>query len=96
MKIKTFFVFTCFITRVFGGCSDNYVVDSESDDFWQGKIVIPISENVDGWSVDVGFDADVESIESALATASGSGTETSRASLSNYGHNKQKSWQKMI
>jgi len=75
MKIKTFFVFTCFITRVFGGCSDNYVVDSESDDFWQGKIVIPISENVDGWSVDVGFDADVESIESALATASGSGKQ---------------------
>ena len=51
--------------------------------------MIPISENVDGWSVDVGFDADVESIESALATASGSGTEPSRASLSNYGHNKQ-------
>ena len=51
------------------------MIETEADDHWQGKIMIPISENVNGWTVNVGFDAAVDSIDSALATASGSGNQ---------------------
>ena len=57
-----------------GDCGDNYVIDTESADQWQGRIIITVPEDVNGWVVRVKFDAAVTSIESSLATASGSGT----------------------
>ena len=78
--MNIFFLLSCFFTNIICGCVDNYVIESESSDFWQGKIIIPISENVDGWSVNVGFDNDVDNIDSALATATGSGKMISKNS----------------
>ena len=57
-----------------GDCGDNYVIDTESADQWQGRIIITVPEDVNGWVVRVKFDAAVTSIESSLATAAGSGT----------------------
>ena len=55
-------------------CGDDYAVDTEAEDHWQGRIIITVPEDVNGWTLQVKFDAAVTSIESSLATAAGSGT----------------------
>ena len=55
-------------------CNDIVVVDTEASDNWQGRVLIYVPENVNGWSVHIEFDNAATGIDSALATVSGSGT----------------------
>ena len=57
-----------------GGCDGVFFVESEDAGQFNGLIVLgPMESAVSGWSVAVKFTEPVDSIESVLATASGSG-----------------------
>merc|ERR550539_1454974 len=53
-------------------CSEVVIVDSGDSDHWQGRVLINVPEGVNGWTVKLEFDNVVTSIDSALATVSGS------------------------
>ena len=52
-------------------CLSNYDVETETANYWQGKIKILVPEDVSDWSVGVLFDNDVTYIDCALADVSG-------------------------
>ena len=52
-------------------CSSNYEVETETVNYWQGKIQIQVPEDVSDWTVEVLFDNDVTNIDCALADVSG-------------------------
>ena len=52
-------------------CSDAFVVEDEATGAWTGLVSIPGPLN--GWTLALGFSSNVDLLESAAATASGSG-----------------------
>ena len=52
-------------------CSDAFVVEDEAAGSWTGLVLIPGPLN--GWTLALGFSSSVDLLESAAATASGSG-----------------------
>ena len=64
-------------------CSEEQItLDYQGDGYWQGRILLQITEDVSGWEVAVGFSAEVETLHCSLASVSGSGTEWSLSSFS--------------
>ena len=61
-------------------CSEEYAVDSEEEGMWQGRIFITPSETLSDWSLSLQFSADVDSLDCALASVSGSGQDWSLTS----------------
>ena len=55
-------------------CNDVYVKDTEEAEYWQGRVMLTVDEDVHGWNVKLQFDSPVDSIDCSLATVSGSGT----------------------
>merc|ERR1719422_2621403 len=55
-------------------CSDSYSVDDQQDNHWQGRIILTVPENTNGWIIKLQFDSTVDSIDCALATVTGSGS----------------------
>ena len=52
-------------------CSDAFVVEDEASGAWTGRVSVP--GPLDGWTLALGFSANVDLLESAAATATGSG-----------------------
>ena len=52
-------------------CSDAFVVEDEASGAWTGRVSVPGPLN--GWTLALGFSANVDLLESAAATATGSG-----------------------
>ena len=57
--------------KVTWDCSDAFVVEDETAGAWTGLVSIPGPLN--GWTLALGFSSSVDLLESAAATASGSG-----------------------
>merc|ERR1719422_2869245 len=55
-------------------CSNNYVIDTQAEDHWQGRVTLTVPETTNGWIVKLQFDSTVDSIDCALATVTGSGS----------------------
>ena len=55
-------------------CSNNYVIDTQAEDHWQGRVTLTVPETTNGWIVKLQFDSSVDSIDCALATVTGSGS----------------------
>ena len=69
----THFIFLCiFAASLAQRCSEVVVVDSGDSGHWQGRVLINVPEAVNGWTVKLEFDNVVTSIDSALATVTGS------------------------
>ena len=69
----TYLVFLgIFLPSLAQQCSEVVVVDSGDSDHWQGRVLINVPEGVNGWTVELEFDDVVTSIDSALATVTGS------------------------
>jgi len=57
--------------KVTWDCSDAFVVEDEASGAWTGRVSVPGPLN--GWTLALGFSANVDLLESAAATATGSG-----------------------
>jgi len=58
-----------------GECDEIVTIETEENGAWNGLVAITASSHVVGWEVHLTFDQPVDSIESPLATVSGSGFE---------------------
>ena len=73
----------CLARAVREECSEDHVtVDYQGDGYWQGRIILQVTEDVSGWEVAVGFSAEVETVHCSLASVSGSGTQWTLTSFS--------------
>ena len=73
----------CLARTVREECSEEHVtVDFQGEGYWQGRILLQVTEDVSGWEVAVGFSAEVETVHCSLASVSGSGTEWTLSSFS--------------
>ena len=73
----------CLAQAVREDCTEEYVtVDYQGEGYWQGRILLKVTEDVSGWEVAVGFSAEVETVHCSLASVSGSGTQWTLSSFS--------------
>ena len=73
----------CLALGVREECSEEHVtVDYQGEGYWQGRILLKVTEDLSGWEVALGFSAEVETIHCSLASVSGSGTEWTLSSFS--------------
>ena len=54
-------------------CSDAFTVESEGVGNWHGLIIITVPEDIVGWELVLGFDNNIDSVQSPLGDVTGSG-----------------------